>query len=462
MNNLKKLTPYILFFFILIFVGCQSEETASQTNLPDNQEGFAQYGIPFDKVPKTSEIIMYEVNPLVFSPTRNLKGVTARLDQIKDLGVNVIWLMPIHPIGEEKGFGSPYAVKNFYDINPSYGTLEDLRNLVAEAHKRDMAVIMDLVANHTSWDNEWVIKNKSWYSQDHMGNIKMAENWSDVAELNYDKEALRTEMMKVMEYWVLEANVDGYRCDFADGVPLSFWKDAIKSLRDLPNRNIIMFAEAADKNMYSAGFDMIFGWGFYHGLKEVYQKNDPISKIFIANTNDYSNIPNGVEILRFVTNHDYNAWDEVPRTVFNGHQGVLAAYVITAYLGGVPMIYNGQEVGTPANIPFFRPTNFTINWSINSNLKAEYSKINKLKINSNALKNGVIQSFSNNSDIFAFTKSISNEQVLVIVNVRNQNIDFSLPSAIANSNWSNAFNGNQVSLGNRIQLSPYSYQILRR
>ena len=173
---------------------------------------------------------MYEVNMQTYTPA-NFQGVMARLDSIKALGVNVIWLMPTYPVGVLKSINSPYCVQNYNAVNPNFGTLTDLRNLVAAAHTLGMAVIMDWVANDTSWDNVW-ITNKSWYLQDANGNIISPPNtnYNDVAALNFNSTPMRTAMIRAMKYWIFTANVDGYRCDFADNVPNDFWAQALDTL----------------------------------------------------------------------------------------------------------------------------------------------------------------------------------------------------------------------------------------
>ena len=176
----------VLMFFVLIvpFHACKKDEIVLENNNGNKviDEGPVQYGIPFSEVPEVQDVVLYEVNPLAFSSQQNIDGITSRLDEIKSLGVNVVWLMPIYPTGELKSVGSPYAVKDYTSINPDYGTLEDLRELVDEAHTKGMAVMLDWVANHTSWDNEW-IENKSWYTTDESGNITYPETWQDVADL---------------------------------------------------------------------------------------------------------------------------------------------------------------------------------------------------------------------------------------------------------------------------------------
>ena len=183
-------------FVVLISVfislsGCKKEDEYVIPDVPPGDEDtIAQYGEPFNKVPATEDIIMYEVNPRVFSQRGDLAGVQDRLDKLQQLGVNVVWLMPIYPIGDENSVGSPYAVKDYTAIHEEYGTLENLRKLVDEAHDRDMAVILDWVANRTAWAHEW-IEDKSYYEQDAEGNITYPEDWQDVAELNFDNSDMR-------------------------------------------------------------------------------------------------------------------------------------------------------------------------------------------------------------------------------------------------------------------------------
>ena len=178
----------------------------------------AQYETPFAEVPAISDISMYEINERAFSVAGTFDGILSRIDSIKALNINVIWLMPINPIGTINSVNSPYCVKNYFAVNPEYGTLEDLRKLVREAHARKMAVILDWAANHTSWDNPWIQAHPNWYVHDPGGNIihPPGTNWQDVAELDYSNSEMRLEMIRALKYWVLKANIDGYRCDAAE------------------------------------------------------------------------------------------------------------------------------------------------------------------------------------------------------------------------------------------------------
>ena len=449
----------ILSLAILLVSGCAGEESPTIVKTPVAEP--TQYDVPFENIPHTSDIAMYEVNVQATSSTGDLNGVKARLDEIKNLGINVIWLMPVYPTGELNGVGSPYAVKNYTAVNPVFGNLEDLRSLVKEAHARDMAVILDWVANHTAWDNPW-IQNTAWYTKDASGNIisPAGMGWNDVADLNYSSVAMRREMIKAMKYWILEANVDGYRCDYAEGVPTDFWQQAIDTLRNIPNRKIIMFAEAGKKELFSAGFDLIFGWNFYNNLKEVFNNNAPVSGLITVNTSDYNNVPGDSHILRWTTNHDDHAWDDSPVTIFKGQEGSIAAFVLAAYVGGVPLIYSGQEVGSSGTLPFFTNSSMKINWTANQQVLAEYQKLMNFRNTSDAVKNGSLQAY-NSADIMAFKRLSGSEELLVVVNVRDDLINYQIPVALENTSWTNAFTDEPVTLSTSISLEPFSYMILK-
>lgn len=419
-----------------------------------------QYGDPFENVPATSDIALYEVNVQDFSQQGDLPGVTARLDSIKSLGINVVWLMPIYPIGEEKAVGSPYAVKNYTQVKTSYGTLDDLRELVTEAHNRDMAVILDWVANHTAWDNPW-IQNPTWYVRDNAGNIQSPNGWNDVAELNYGSTAMRKEMIKDMKYWVLEANVDGFRCDYADGVPVDFWSQAIDTLRSIPDRSIIMFAEGSDKNLFAAGFNMTFGWNYYGTLLDVFNNNASSSALFSTNASEYSGVPEGSEIVRWITNHDQNAWDGTPMSLLGGQSAATAAFVLASYMDGVPLIYNGQEIGYPRQLSFFSGDVTTIDWSLNPDIKAEYKSLMAFRQSSDAVKHGSLQDYTSSSEVSAFMKTAGTAKVFVLVNVRNADVTYQVPSALVNSTWTDGLTGASVTLGSTVNLSPWEYLVLK-
>jgi glycosidase len=373
--------------------------------------------------------------------------------------VNVIWLMPIYPIGQINSVNSPYSVKNYYEVGSEFGTLADLRTLTTEAHNRNMAVVVDWVANHTAWDNPWVTQYPEWYSQDGNGNIIIppGTNWNDVADLNFNNATMRVNMIDAMKYWTLEANIDGFRCDYADGVPYDFWKQAIDSLNTLPNRNLIFLAEGTRADHYAAGFQMTYAWDFYTAIKNVFAGSSP-STIYTTNTSEYAGVPAGNRKLRFTTNHDQSAWEATPMTLFNGKAGATCASVITTYYNGVPLIYTGQEVGRVSTIPFF--SNSPINWTVNLDMQQNYRDMLSFYSESAVARYGTAVPYTAN-DVVCFKKVLNADQVLVIANVRNNTTNYSIPTALLNSTWTNAITGAPVNIGSSLSLSAYQYLILK-
>ena len=453
-----RIFPILIFTFslLLILLACTKKE-----DVQDNQNNskYKQYSIPFDKIPAVEDIVMYEVNLRAFSPEGTIQGVIDRLDHISSLGTNVLWLMPIHPIGEIKSVNSPYSVKDYKSVSSEYGTLEDMRKLTDAAHAKGMAVIMDWVANHTSWDHIW-INNKSWYTQDAGGNIihPPGTNWLDVADLNYSNQEMRAAMTDAMEYWVYEANIDGFRCDYADGVPYDFWQGAWKKLNAIPGRKFIFFAEGTRNDHFIAGFDLNFSWSWYAAIKEVFN-GQPVSRIFSAHNTEYNQSTQGKHWLRFTTNHDESAWDATPVRLFNGTDGALAASVVTIFTGGVPLIYGSQEVGVLNNIPFFQ--NSTINWNQNPGLLQNYQKILQFYISDKTARTGQNTVYAH-TDVACFKKTNGNADVLIIANLRNRNVNFSIPAALENTQWSQVLKPESITLSGQLQLKAYEFYILKK
>ncbi|MGN6418202.1 MAG: alpha-amylase family glycosyl hydrolase [Pseudobacter sp.] len=420
----------------------------------------AQYGTPFANVPEPADAVLYQVNTRAFSATGNFKGVIPRIDSIKALGANVIYLMPVHPIGSVKGVNSPYCIKDYYSVNPELGTLDDLRNLVDTAHSRNLTVIMDWVANHTAWDNPWITAHKDWYMQDGSGNVISPPNmgWNDVAQLNFSNAAMRKEMIKAMKSWVYTANIDGFRCDYTDGPPLDFWKQAIDTLRNIKTHKLLLMAEGARNGNYTVGFDFNFGFGFFGELKNIYHQNKTVLTIDNLNQSEYTNANSRQQVIRYTSNHDVNGAEGTPQELFGGEQGSMAAFVVAGFMKSVPMIYNGQEVGMSPRIPF--PfTGVKIDWTKNPATTALYKQLIGLRNNSNAIRKGTLTSYST-ADICAFTKTLNGERVLVIANMRNVAAVFNSNAAIQ-GNYINALSGAAVTIGASINLAPYQYVILK-
>ena len=421
-----------------------------------------QYGTPFGGVPNRQDAIVYQVNMRAFSSQGNFAGVTARLDSIKALGINIIYLMPIYPVGQLNSVNSPYCVKDYLSINSEFGTMADLHTLIDNAHSKNMSVILDWVANHTSWDNAWITTHKDWYLQDASGNIVSPPGmgWNDVAQLDYSNAAMRLQMIKDMQYWVYTANVDGFRCDYADGPPLDFWTQAIDSLRNITTHKLLLLAESNSTPKFTAGFDFIFGFNFYGQMKTIYSNNYPVTSIDALNTSDYINSSYGQQVVRYLTNHDVNGSDGTPLDLFGGTNGSMAAFVVAAYMKSVPMIYNGQEVGTPFRLTFpFTTTKLT--WVSNPAVTNQYKAVLAFRNSSLAIRRGDLTSYSN-ADVCAFTKTVTGETVFVIDNLRNAAKTYTIPTALANTTWQDVMNGGNVTLTTQITLQPYSFFVLKQ
>ncbi len=321
-----------------------------------------------------------------------------------------------------------------------------------------MAVILDWVANHTAYDHPWT-QNKSWYLLDESGNIisppKMG--WHDVAQLNFQNQEMRSALIGAMKYWLVEAQVDGFRCDYSDGPPYDFWKQALDTIRQVKPHGLLLLSEGNRSDHFAAGFDYNFGFRFFHHLKQIFADKESARMIDTMNVRDYVGAAHDQRIVRYTSNHDVNGSDGTPLELFGGMRGSMAAFVIASYIKSVPMLYNGQEVGTPHRLTF--PfTGTKIDWTINQELTSEYKKLISFRNQSAALRRGDPISFTND-DVCAFIKKEGSEQVLVLVNVRNRRVTYPLPKVVA-GNWKDVFSGDAVRLKKSLSLEPYQYIVL--
>ena len=459
---MKKMT-IINLLFITLLLSCSKSPSVDQGPVPTPVVVHPdQYGTPFTQVPDPADAVIYQVNIRAFSNAGNLQGVTARLDSIKALGVNVIYLMPVNPVGTTRAVNSPYCIKDYSSVGPEFGTLADLRAMVSAAHDRNMAVIMDWVGNHTSWDHPWITANRSWYKQDATGNIISPPNtgWNDVAQLNFSNADMRIAMIRAMQSWVYSANIDGYRCDAADFVPADFWKQAIDSLHNISTHKLLMLAEGTRSDHFTSGFQLEYGMAFYYNLKNrIFSQGGPVQTIDSINNIEYSNASSQNQVVRYTSNHDVDLSDGTPAELFGGSDGALSCFLIAAYMKGVPMIYNGQEIGYNVRLNYFNNTT-PINWTANPTITNVYKAILAFRKNSAAIKTGTLTSISSN-DVCAFVKISGAEKVMVLANLRSNTINYSVPAAYNNTAWTNAFTGTSVNVGTQVTLAPYQYMVLK-
>jgi cyclomaltodextrinase len=365
--------------------------------------------------------VVYEIYPRAFSAQGNFNGITARLDDLKDLGVNILWLMPIHPIGQEKKkgtIGSPYAVRDYYGINPDYGTKEDFKKLINEAHQRGMKVIIDIVANHTSWDSV-MMKWPEYYEHDASGHITYPHDWSDVAELNYANPQLRRYMTDMLKYWLREFDLDGFRCDVAEEVPTDFWENARAEL-DKIKPDIVMLAEGHKPELLLKAFDFDYSWPLHSALTNVLQGRGRASDLHAEWDREFKEWPRGSLHMRFSDNHD-----ERRAIARFGEPAAIAASALMFTLDGVPLLYNGMEVGdtTESGAPALFEK-LPVFWPI-AERRPEFPRFYKqmmaLRRSSNALRRGSVEWLRNSDEsrVLTYVRRTKDEEVLVAINLSN-------------------------------------------
>ena len=413
-------------------------------------------------MPAVDDIAMYQVNPRVFAPDHSLNAVAARIDSIRDLGVNIMWVMPIYPIGIEKGKNSPYCISDYKAIAPEFGTIDDFKNLAKVCHEHGMGIILDWVANHTAWDHPWVKEHPDWYTYDEKADTIICPqpwNWEDVADLNYDNKDMREAMIDAMKFWIVDVGIDGFRCDVADGVPADFWKDAIEQLRAAAGeRKIVMLAEGKNVDNFTVGgFDMNYGWDYKDELVKVF-KGAPASDLIKADKAEYDSLPAGKVKLRFTTNHDHST-EATPCVEFTNDRGAMAAYVASIFPHGGALIYGSQEVGYPEPINFFKYV--PVDWSAKPEIYQEYKHLIGLYNAYPALRKGTTKAWPDD-DVFIFERTDSEKRFLIAVNVRNEPKTISLPDSWVGAEVKDVMTDLDVKLEDSLTFNPFEYRILER
>ncbi len=412
----------------------------------------------------SNDAVMYEVNVRQFTPEGTFNAFAEHLPRLKELGVEILWFMPIHPIGEKnrKGtLGSYYSIKDYKAVNQEFGTFDDFKSLVAEAHEMGFKVLIDCVANHTSWDNAWIEDHKDWYTQDSLGNIiPPVADWSDVADLNYENQGMRAAMLDAMKFWVSDADIDGYRCDYAGGVPTDFWENARVSLDSI--KPVFMLAEDQDHlDLLSKAFNCNYGWTMHHYMNEIYSGEKSVSDIksYFAQIN--STYPVGTYPVQFTSNHDENSWNG---TVYERLGDAVKTFAVLSFtIPGMPLIYSGQEAGLNKRLEFFEKDE--IDWNRDPSLSELYSKLIDLKQNNKALWNGLeggqikFITTSSPEKLLAFKREKDGNSVLVVMNLSENELTGN--AEIEKNDYSEYFTGEKISLGvnKNITLKPWEYKV---
>lgn len=470
---MKKL---ILSLAILSVFACKEEKKQEETKVDTKEEVAIQ---PISASDLETAVI-YEANIRQYSPEGTFEAFTKDIPQLKQLGVKVIWLMPVFPISETKRkatggedskfatdfpeaeqgkyLGSYYAVSDFTKINPEFGTIEDFRDLVKTAHDNGIYVILDWVPNHTGWDHTWLKTNPEYYTQNDKGEVvhPVDTDWTDVADLNYDNQEMRKAMIADMSYWLTKENVDGFRCDVAGSVPTNFWEQAIPELR--AKKDIFMLAEAWEPELLKDGlFDMAYGWDRHHAMNHIAKGEKDATEFTTALQNDFERYEADDILMNFVTNHDENSWNGTikERMGESGEIMTALAYVTP----GMPLIYSGQEYDLDHRLLFFEKDSFPHTkgktWKV-------LEKLATLKQNNAALNGGKASAkyhaIDNGKDVISFSRTKGNDEVVFIANVSEENVKANLPQK---GNYLDFMTNETIELkGDAIILEANQYKIL--
>ena len=427
--------------------------------------------------------VIYEVNIRQYSEQGTFEEFTKDIPMLKELGVKIIWAMPIFPISKtkrkatggdfayliedkekrDKMLGSYYAVSDYGKINPEFGTIDDFRNLVDTAHENGMYVILDWVPNHTGWDHKWITTNPEYYTQNENGEIIDPINpdsgeswgWADVADLNYDNKNMRSEMIDEMLYWIKDENIDGFRCDVASAVPLDFWEEAISKIRD--EKDVFMLAEAEEPELVKGKrlFDMVYAWERHHIFNKMANEENAIEIWDKIMEKESERFESDDILMSFVTNHDENSWNGTIRERMGDAAELLTAL---SYISpGMPLIYSGQEYDLDHRLLFFEkdeiPKTKKIMWPL-------LQKLGKLKKENPALHTGIDASNYKkinvaNPEILAFERSKGTDSVIFLGN-------FSKNSQEMNNIFSGGFNyfDNSIENSEKLVFEPWEFKIL--
>jgi len=409
---------------------------------------------------------LYEVFVQDFSPEGTFRGVIDGLDRIQSAGADVLWLMPIYPIGvlNRKGsLGSPYAVRDYRALNPSYGNAADFRALVQAVHARGMKLILDFVPNHTAPDHAWVKQHPDYYVRNERGEPSVPRDekgkltdWTDVAQLDYKNRELRRAMIDNMKYWLREYDIDGFRVDVAGFIPYDFWREAVPALRAAAPRRILLLAEWGDLEMHRAGYDLTYPWDSHDRLKAVWN-GAPASTFIQAEVTDMQAMPRGGMRMRFTTNHDKTAWEDPPLKMFHGMAGARAAFVAMALLPGRPLLYNGQEVESPQKLGLFERQPVEWKQPGAARARAFYAAVLKLARTEPGLIERDFRPVETNApdDVVAYRRG----DLIVLVNARAKPLSVSVKSAATAG--ARDLLSNRTHQGDTIALPAYGAVVLK-
>ncbi len=461
---------YFLMFGLLIYVfscqqGNQQIEQLESEKTTAEEEGT---DLNWEK-----DDVIYEVNIRQYTEEGTFDAFSEHLPRLKEMGIDILWIMPIHPISETKRkgtLGSYYAATDFRGINPEFGTLEDFKEMVNQSHALGMRVILDWVPGHTGWDHAWIEEHPDWYLKGKDGEITDPLNpdgtsmgWTDIADLDYNNQAMREAMTNEMIYWMEEADIDGFRMDAAWDVPQDYWEECLSTLRkEDPTIFLLAEADLFPLRKTEELFDMTYAWAMQHYLIEIAHGKEEISKIDEWYQIQKDSFATGYS-MQFVTNHDKNSWDGTDQEMMG--EGVDAMTVLTFTLEGMPLIYSGQEAGLNKRLEFFEKD--LIDWK-DFPKQDFYTTLIDLKHRNSALWNGkwgaerVLIDTGEEEGIYAFYRKKADDVVIVVLNLSKQTHDFTLKMEDLTGEYNNVFANSTVTVESKLTMSmaPWDYLVL--
>lgn len=383
---------------------------------------------------------IYEINLRQYSASGSFKDFEKHLPRLKKMGVEILWFMPVTPIGIEgrkmtkDELGSYYAVRNYKAVNEEHGTMAGFKALVKKAHGMGFKVITDWVANHSARDNHWVYKHPEFYEKDSTGNFLSPFDWTDVFKLNYSNREMRDSMIDAMKFWVKETGIDGFRCDVAADVPEDFWKECIDSLKKL--KDVFMLAEGNKPWLHAAGFDETYTWETMGSTADLYKGKISLAQFDSALNSSIALFPKNAYRMYFTSNHDENSWNGTEFEKYGNAYKTFAVFSQTMYQS-VPLIYNGQEVPNKKRLKFF--VKDPIEWGQYA-MAGFYKTMLNLRRSTPALAADASYrrlASSNDAAIFSYIREKNGRKVVVVLNFSDKEQQFKIND---NSIYGNPYN----------------------
>ena len=413
---------------------------------------------------------IYEVNLRQYTVEGTFNAFANYLPSLKEMGVKTLWFMPITPIAQKnkKGsMGSYYACSDYISINPEFGSMDDFKNLVKQAHEMGFKVILDWVANHTGWDHSWTKEHPEYYLKDSLTNdFKIASGMDDIIELDYKNPALRQAMKDAMKFWVTECAIDGFRCDLAFWVELDFWKEARKELDAVKPLFWLGEFDELEKPEYGEAFDASYTWTWMHKTEDFYKKQESLDTLLTV-LKKYDDLGDSTMRAWFTTNHDENSWNGTEYEKYGDMAKALAVFSTT--WNGVPLLYSGQELPNRKRIKFFEKD--VIEWAATNGLNNFYKALLQLKTNNPALRSGdpAVQTFriktSDPKNIFAYLRKNGSKEVLVVLNLSGQkDLHFDIPDSTVTGIYTNVFSGaaNDFTTNKSFEMQGWEYLVYEK